>query len=216
MRLLYWIICVVGVLVANSLYAAEVPFGADSLGYLTKRASVVASIDDPKVVADDPVTNGRVFAVRVSEVLVPGLDLGPKNGDIIQMLYPVGDDDEQEARGLRGCLVFLRKVPDKRAAFTKLDGPVYETVSGKLGAIPAEYQSRQAIAREYLRTPSVERLAWAERYIENKDQFVQRSALFEAAGKLQLDPENSIKILRGCPKTKGSKTRDSRVLPTLC
>jgi hypothetical protein len=163
---------------AVAALSADVPFGADGLPYLARRASLVVEVAEARAL--EPTAAFVLFELKTRRVLQGTRDLAAP----LVALAPRAPG-VPEARTLTGSLVFLAGPLDAAGAKQRgvpPDRPVYEMVGGRTGVIAASDERAAAAAREYLalKEPTA-RLAWARKEATDPDPFVQRSALLEFA-----------------------------------
>jgi hypothetical protein len=165
----------------------DLPFGGDTLGYLTAASEAVVRATSPRRLASDPVdpkdpSRARfvVYVVKVTEVLKGAPAAGRDLRVAIPQSFDVSRIDD-----LSDVILFLKKATDKDLRYTNIGSnqDVYFVISGRLGAVPASSADRKDAITSYLRLKPGDvvadggLLSWTERYVGSTDSFLQRSAV---------------------------------------
>jgi hypothetical protein len=185
---------------AASSSGAEMRYGAESLPYLSRKATRVVVVKDALLVwAGTPASEAsgapevRVYRSRVLNTVYAS---GDERVDSVTFVVPKAVD-LQTAAAYSGRILFLGKLPDGEE-LPKSDGHIFRLISGHYGALQFSSERDFAI-REFCRImperdkkvhnermPEA-RLGWCGKYLASKDGFLQRSVVMEL-GRFTSDP----------------------------
>jgi len=167
--------------------ASDIPFGGDGIPYLSQASTLTIRVAQAERIAAGEKARAVFFSVQVGEVLKGEV----KPGTTLNVAVVLEAGAAPDGATLKESIVFLTgPLPRERAQGLGLarDGETYLVVSGRYGIVPAGDETRQAAIREYIGADKEGRLGWARKYLANKDAFLQRSALLEAAERPADDP----------------------------
>ena len=179
----------------GSTQAIDLKYGADTLPYLASEADVIVKVVEPER-GKTRTSTVAAYRVTVREAVKGEAAAGER----LWILVPSGID-LADAKKLAGGLLFLRG-PVERAEASKLgvgtDERSFWLVSGEHGALGGQASDAlpEGDVRRYLELANTEaKLEWAQEQLKKKDEYLQRSAMFELAEPELAKNPRSVEIL---------------------
>lgn len=176
MRLLSFVVCLA--VSTSTATASDFPFGSDALPYLASRASVVL---ESAGASASPTTDENAVAYQV---IVKDTFRGEFPPGRVLVVAPVAAG-APNASAFRESAVFVAgplTEQQKKEWGVGSAEPVYQLVAGEGGVVPLTPRRREALESYFSPADGKDgdaHYAWANRYVDDADSFLQRSAIFQ-------------------------------------